>query len=98
RHRALVYRQLQVSAGGNFLVVGVDATAVASGQATYSLVDACGGTRIIDKSGRVVAQHKQAPARKLYPGQSDTDYCHPASSPTFCQFMIQSPRSSVFSF
>jgi hypothetical protein len=98
RHRPVVYRQLQVSAGGNFLVVGVDATAVASGQATYSLVDACDGTRIIDESGRVVAQHKQAPAKKLRPGQSDTDYCHPAGSPRYCQFLVQSPRSSVFSF
>lgn len=98
RHHPYVYRQLQVTAGGNFLVVGVDASAVASGQATYSLVDACDGTRIIDKSGDVVAQHRQAPAKKLKPGQSDTDYCHPASSPTYCQFMIQSPRNSVFSF
>jgi hypothetical protein len=62
-------------------------------------VDACDGTRIVDKSGRVVAQHKQAPAKKLHPGQIDTDYCHPAgSSPTYCQFLIQSPRTSVFSF
>ena len=98
RHRPRIFRQLQVNAGGNFLVVGANATAVASGQATYSLVDACNGTQIVDKSGRVVAQHKQAPAKKLKPGQSDTDYCHPASNPTFCQFMIQSPRNSVFSF
>src|SRR5438105_5031312 len=98
RHHPVTYRQLQVNAGGNFLVVGADASAVASGQATYSLVDACDGTRIIDKSGRVVAQHKQAPAKKLKPGQSDTDYCHPSSSPTYCQIMIQSPRNSVFSF
>ena len=97
-HHPVTYRQLQVNAGGNFLVVGADASAVASGQATYSLVDACDGTRIIDKSGRVVAQHKQAPAKKLKPGQSDTDYCHPSSSPTYCQIMIQSPRNSVFSF
>jgi hypothetical protein len=98
RHRPPIYRQLQVNAGGNFLVVGVDASAVASGQATYSLVDACDGTRIIDKSGRVVAQHKQAPPKKLEPGQSDTDYCHPTSSPIYCQFLIQSPRTSVFTF
>ena len=98
RHHPSIYRQLQVNAGGNFVVVGVDASAVASGQATYSLVDACNGTQIIDKSGQVVAQHRQAPAKKLKPGQSDTDYCHPASSPTYCQFMIQSPRNSVFSF
>ena len=98
RHRARVFRQLHVNAGGNFVVVGVSASAVASGRATYSLTDACDGTQIIDKSGRVVAQHKQAAAKKLKPGQSDIDYCHPASSPTFCQFMIQSPRSSVFSF
>ena len=98
RHHPVVYRQLQVNAGGNFLVVGVDASAVASGQATYSLVDACNGTRIIDTSGQVVAQHRQAPPKKLHPGQSDIDYCHPASSPAYCQFMIQSPRNSVFSF
>jgi hypothetical protein len=98
RHRPGIYRQLQVTAGGSFLVVGVDASAVASGEATYSLVNACDGTRIIDQRGHVVAQHKQAPAKKLKPGQSDTDYCHPASGPTYCQFMIQSPRNSVFSF
>ncbi|MFL5823409.1 MAG: hypothetical protein ACJ764_08215 [Solirubrobacteraceae bacterium] len=98
RHRASVFRQLHVNAGGNFVVVGVDASAVASGRATYSLVDACDGTQIVDESGRVLAQHKQAAAKKLKPGQSDTDYCHPASNPIFCQFLIQSPRSSVFSF
>lgn len=98
RHRALVYRQLEVSAGGNFVVVGVAASAVASGRATYSLVDACDGTRIVDKSGRVVARHRQAAAKKLKPGQSDTDYCHPARNPVYCQFLIQSPRSSVFTF
>ncbi len=98
RHHAPVYRQLRVNAGGNFVVVGVNASAVASGRATYSLVDACDGTRIIDERGRVVAQHRQAAAKKLKPGQSDIDYCHPTSRPTFCQFMIQSPQSSVFTF
>lgn len=98
RHHANVFRQLQVNAGGNFVVVGVAASAVASGQAMYSLVDACDGTRIVDESGRVVAQHKQAAAKKLKPGQSDTDYCHPASNPIYCQFLVQSPRSSVFTF
>jgi hypothetical protein len=98
RHHASIFRQLQVNAGGNFVVVGVAASAVASGQATYSLVDACDGTRIVDESGRVVAQHKQAAPKKLRPGQSDTDYCHPARNPVFCQFLIQSPRSSVFTF
>lgn len=98
RHRARVFRQLHVNAGGNFVVVGVAASAVASGRATYSLVDACDGTQIVDESGRVVAQHKQATAKKLKPGQSDTDYCHPASKPIYCQFLIQSPRSSVFTF
>jgi hypothetical protein len=98
RHHPNVYRQLEVNAGGNFVVVGADASAVASGRATYSLVDACDGTQIVDKSGHVVAQHKEAAAKKLKPGQSDTDYCHPASNPTYCQFLVQSPQSSVFTF
>lgn len=98
KHHPTVYRQLQINAGGNFVVVGASASAVASGQAAYSLVDACDGTQIVDKSGRVVAQHKQATAKTLKPGQSDTDYCHPASNPIYCQFLVQSPRSSVFTF
>jgi hypothetical protein len=79
-------------------VVGANASAVASGQAKYSLSDACNGTQIVDHSGKVVAEHKQAPPKKLSAGQIDTDYCRPASNPIYCMFMIQSPRTSVFSF
>lgn len=99
RHRAYAYRQLQINANGNFLVVGADASAVASGQAKYSLVDACNGTQIVDQSGKVVAQRANAPSKQLDPGQKEIDYCRPdAQNPDFCLIVIESPRSGAYSF
>ena len=99
RHHAPAYRQLQIAASGNFLVVGRNASAVASGQANYSLVDTCSGTQIVDETGKVVAQRKNAPPKTLKPGDSEISYCHPAgANPTFCQILLASPRYSTFGF
>lgn len=100
RHRAPVYRQLQVTAQGNFLVEGKDASAVASGgQAHYSLIDACDGTHIVDESGHVVAKHKQGTAKVLDPSDSEISYCFPSAAHfTYCEFSIASPKHSTFSF
>lgn len=98
RHHAPANRQLQIMAGGNFVVVGSDGTAIASGEARYSLVDECQGTQIIDQSGKVVDERKHAPEKTLKPGNSELDHCQPTDNPTFCQFLLSAPHQSVFSF
>ncbi len=99
RHHAPAHRQLQVMAGGNFIVVGSAGSAIASGEARYSLVDACDGTHIVDQSGKVVAQRKHAPTRTLNPGETQIVSCQPGTAnPTYCLLLLSSPRQSVFSF
>jgi len=99
RHKPTVYRELVISANGQFEVVGSDATAVASGQAQYSLVDQCNGTHIIAQTGQVTAQSRNTGSYTLKPHQSLIQHCQP-SGPTaqHCTLLLSSPKSSVFSF
>ena len=99
RHKPPVYRQLVISANGEFDVVGSDASAVASGQAQYSLVDQCNGTHIAAQTGEVKAQSRNTGSYTLKPHQSLIQNCQP-SGPTaqHCTLLLSSPQSSVFSF
>lgn len=99
RHKPTVYRELVISANGEFDVVGNDASAVASGQAQYSLVDQCNGTHIIAQTGQVTAQSRNTGSYTLKPHQSLIQHCQPSGPVAqHCTLLLSSPKSSVFSF
>jgi hypothetical protein len=99
RHKAPVFRQLQIQANGNFEVVGSDASAVASGQAVYTLTDQCDGTHIMAQSGHVNAEGTIQGTVSLHANQSVVDDCQPSAAvPTQCIILIGNPRKESFSF
>ena len=99
RHKPTVYRELVISANGEFDVVGADVSAVASGQAQYSLVDQCNGTHVIAQNGQVTAQSRNTGSYTLKPHQSLIQHCQPSGPiAQHCTLLLSSPKSSVFSF
>lgn len=99
RHKVPLFRQLQVQANGRFDVVGSNASAVASGQAVYTLTDQCDGTHIMAQSGHVNAEGTIQGTIALHAHQSVVDDCQPSTAtPAQCIIVIGRPQSESFAF
>ncbi len=99
RHKPPLFRQLEVQASGRFEVVGSNASAVASGQAAYSLTDQCDGTHIMAQAGHVNATGTIQGTIPLHAHESVVDDCQPsAAAPAQCILLVGRPQSSSFAF